>query len=253
MSQRKGPALNFPLFTEKWWHEPYPFISPTRPELSAAGKNVVVTGGGTGIGKAIAAAFVQAGAASVSILGRREAVLASAVQQLRTGGSTRLLTAAVNLTDLTATTRALQELTAQTGPVDVLVSNAGTCPAPKPLAEHSAEELLKTFESNCVATFHALRAFSGVAAEGAVVVHVSSVAAHMAPFNPGGEMLSYCVAKAASLRIVGQFAVENPGVHVVSIHPGFIWSEMTESIFTREACPDGSKPVPPFGSAERLR
>ena len=41
-------------FTKKWHSEPYPYISPTRPELSARGKNVIVTGGGTGIGNAIA-------------------------------------------------------------------------------------------------------------------------------------------------------------------------------------------------------
>ncbi|KAF7587629.1 hypothetical protein BBP40_006913 [Aspergillus hancockii] len=58
-------------FTKTWHTKPYPFISPSQPQLSATGKNVVVTRGGTGIGNAIAVAFAQAGAKSVSIIGRR--------------------------------------------------------------------------------------------------------------------------------------------------------------------------------------
>ena len=40
----------FTSFTKTWHNKPYASISPSRPELSAKGKNVVVTGGGTGIG-----------------------------------------------------------------------------------------------------------------------------------------------------------------------------------------------------------
>ncbi|KAI1044134.1 hypothetical protein LB505_010555 [Fusarium chuoi] len=62
---------NFVSFTKTWHNKPYPSIDPTRPELSAAGKFVAITGGGTGIGRSIAIAFAQAGASTVAILGRR--------------------------------------------------------------------------------------------------------------------------------------------------------------------------------------
>src|SRR5436305_6345821 len=74
--------LKFTSFTKTWHNKPYASISPSRPELSAKGKNVVVTGGGTGIGKAIAIAFARAGAASVSIRGRRIDRLKSAVKDI---------------------------------------------------------------------------------------------------------------------------------------------------------------------------
>ena len=76
-------APSFVSFTNTWHNTGYEAISPFRPELSMKGKTVVVTGAGTGIGKAVARAFVQAGAASVAILGRREDRLKSAISDIR--------------------------------------------------------------------------------------------------------------------------------------------------------------------------
>lgn len=61
----------FVSFTKTWHKKPYVAIDPIRPELKASGKFVVVAGGGTGIGKAIAISFAQAGAKTIAILGRR--------------------------------------------------------------------------------------------------------------------------------------------------------------------------------------
>src|SRR6201996_5652360 len=63
---------SFTSFTKTYHSEPYASISPSRPELSAAGKNIIITGGGTGIGKSIATSFARAGASTIAILGRRE-------------------------------------------------------------------------------------------------------------------------------------------------------------------------------------
>jgi NAD(P)-dependent dehydrogenase (short-subunit alcohol dehydrogenase family) len=62
----------FPSPTLTWHTNTYQSISPTRPELSAKGKTVVVTGGGTGIGAETARYFAEAGASRIALLGRRE-------------------------------------------------------------------------------------------------------------------------------------------------------------------------------------
>ena len=62
----------FPTPTSKWHTTSYPSIAPSRPELSAKGKSVVITGGGTGIGAETARSFAEAGASRIALLGRRE-------------------------------------------------------------------------------------------------------------------------------------------------------------------------------------
>lgn len=69
-------------FTKTIHKTTYPTIDPARPELSQAGRTVVITGGSAGIGFAIAQGFAQAGARHIIILGRRQNVLDEAVSQL---------------------------------------------------------------------------------------------------------------------------------------------------------------------------
>jgi FlaA1/EpsC-like NDP-sugar epimerase len=61
----------------------YPAISPSRPELSQAGKVVLITGAGTGVGFNIAKSFVQASADTVIIIGRRLEKLETAASTLK--------------------------------------------------------------------------------------------------------------------------------------------------------------------------
>lgn len=63
-------------------HESYPAISPARPELSQAGRTVLVVGGSTGIGYSIGESFAAAGAARVILTGRRPEALNEAVSKI---------------------------------------------------------------------------------------------------------------------------------------------------------------------------
>jgi NAD(P)-dependent dehydrogenase (short-subunit alcohol dehydrogenase family) len=218
----------FTSFTETWHNKPYASISPSRPELSAKGKNVVVTGGGTGIGKAIAIAFAQAGAASVSILGRRIDRLKSAVEEITAAavnGDTSVLFQTADLTKREEVDTALQSFVGKVGKISILVANAGAHPELGPLATMHAASFMKGFEINVLTCLNAVQAFIPVAASNAMVFSISSGIGHIAPM-PG--MSSYAASKSAGIKMIDYFAAENPDLHFVHIQPGVVSTEINE-------------------------
>ncbi|KAJ9137055.1 Reductase [Pleurostoma richardsiae] len=214
-------------FTKAWHNKPYPLISPSRPELSAAGKNVIVTGGGTGIGKAIALAFAEAGARSVTIIGRRLDRLqtaAAAISHAKGAGSgIEILYEVADLTKREQVHAALKKITDRIGKIDVLISNAGALPQPAPLRGYDAEKLMEGFGVNVLGSFNAIDAFIPLAGPEPVLVSVTAALVHTQPM-PG--MGAYTAAKTAQMKMVDYFAAENPQLHVVQMHPGMVLTEL---------------------------
>lgn len=133
--------------------EPYAAISPSRPELNQAGKVVLVTGGGTGVGFNIAKAFIRASADTVIIIGRRADVLEKAASDLRqeamsVGTSTKIINRPVDVLDSTQTNEFWEYLAAQGVTVDVFVANVGKSSVPKSLIELGAARVWEDFEIN---------------------------------------------------------------------------------------------------------
>ena len=127
----KASASTAGTLTSTIHRTPYPAISPLRQELKKAGSTVLVTGGATGIGYAIAQAFSEASAARVIIAGRRESVVQDAVAKLtaiakQNGSSTQFIGRQTDVADLESTARLWTDLEAEGISVDVLVLNAAS-------------------------------------------------------------------------------------------------------------------------------
>jgi NAD(P)-dependent dehydrogenase (short-subunit alcohol dehydrogenase family) len=212
-------------FTKIYHDKPYDTISPLRPELSSKGKNVIVTGGGTGIGKAIAIAFAQSKAASVSIVGRREDRLISASKEISGAatGHTRVLYRVTDLTDSSSTEASFKSIAAEVGKIHVLISNAGVLGEIGYVAKVNVDNLMRAFDLNVRSAFNAVQAFVPVAGNEPVIVSISTAAIHIAPIS---QAIAYTASKLANYKAFEYLAAENPELHIVQIQPGVVATEI---------------------------
>jgi NAD(P)-dependent dehydrogenase (short-subunit alcohol dehydrogenase family) len=213
----------------------YPAINPSLPALSSAGKNIVITGGGSGIGSEIAKAFAQSGASSIALVGRTEDSLLRTKQEIEAeyGSTTKVGTYVADITNATALDLSLKSHAASHGGhLHVLVANAGFLPTNATLLDSSPEDWYNGFEINVKGTFNLLRAFIPHATEDAVVLNTSSAVVHL-PWVPG--LSGYSASKLAAAKVYEYLHHEHPGLFVLNVHPGTINTPMLEKALGAKA------------------
>lgn len=255
----------FPSFTKTWHSSPYDSISPLvrRSALSTAGRSVLVTGGGTGIGAAIARAFAAAGSTNIALVSRNAKALdrTAAAITAEFPNAKVLAVGGVDLVDPAATDAAFQRVVAEFGgPVDVLVSNSGYMNTPGPLQHTDLPDWWRGFEVNVLGAANAARSWlnyaapgvagqpeNGGRATGGAILNISSGIAHMPAMASG--VSAYAASKAAGVKLFEYIAVENPAVHVVHVQPGVVDSDLNRKstvpgVDHRE-CSLHTSPAPP--------
>jgi NAD(P)-dependent dehydrogenase (short-subunit alcohol dehydrogenase family) len=221
-----APSATFewPHYTKTIHRSVYPGIDPKNPANSAAGKVVVITGGGSGVGKGISQAFVEAGAKAVVILGRRENILQDTKAELEKLGSTKILTFKADVVDEAALNAAFEATEKEVGKVDIVVGNAGYLPAASPAATTDVSDWWKAFEVNIKGALLLFRAWvPHKSSKSPTFISLNTGAAHGATFP---TFSAYASSKMGQAHLITYLQAENPDVRVVSYHPGVIESEM---------------------------
>jgi NAD(P)-dependent dehydrogenase (short-subunit alcohol dehydrogenase family) len=220
--------------TKTYHTSTYPSINPSLPYLSSAGKNIVVTGGGSGIGSEIAKAFAQSGASSIALLGRTENSLLKTKQEIETEyTTTKVSTYVADITNPTALAQSLRShAQSHGGKLHVLVANAGFLPSNGSILDSDPEDWYNGFEINVKGTFNLLRAFLPHAAEDAVVLSTSTAVAQI-PYWPA--MSSYAASKLAAAKVYEYLHYEHPGLFVLSVHPGTVKTSMSDKALGEKA------------------
>jgi len=202
-------------FTKTHHRAPYDAIAPRNPALSAAGKTIVVTGGGGGIGRAISAVFVEAGAAAIMLIGRNESSLKQAQAALSGIQSTRISCSSADITDPVAIEQAFSTAIKLYGKIDVLDNNAGYLDEHKALTESDLNNYWHCFEINVKGPVVTTRGFLKVAQLGAIIINIFSSSAAI-PFVP--TISEYSGSKLAVSKIMDCVHHENPDLRVFNIY-----------------------------------
>jgi NAD(P)-dependent dehydrogenase (short-subunit alcohol dehydrogenase family) len=219
--------------TKKFHKATYPSLDPARPELSAKGRTIVITGGGTGIGAETAKYFAKAGASLIALLGRREQPLLDTKAALVASfPSTKVLAIPTDITKNEQVISAFQ----QVGTIDVLVSNAAVLGNKGSIASLGPDKLLEGIFANLRINVNIATAFFPHAPKsGGVIIEVNSAAAHL---DIAVDFTTYNVAKMATARFYQCLQFEHPELCVFSIQPGAVATDMSREAGYKPASAD---------------
>jgi NAD(P)-dependent dehydrogenase (short-subunit alcohol dehydrogenase family) len=188
------------------------------------GRKAIITGGDSGIGRAVALAFAREGAdVLISFLeaeqdDARETVRAveeSGRKAIAVAGDVREESHCRGLVE-----RAVQEL----GGLDLVVNNAAYQMARESIADITAEELDRTFRTNLFAMFFTCKAALERMKPGSCIINTASVQA----YRPDPMLLDYAATKAAIVNFTTALAQEaiEKGIRVNAVAPGPVWTPL---------------------------
>lgn len=189
---------------------------------SLEGQTALVTGGGSGIGLAIAKCLAASGAQLI-IAGRRRDVLEAAAEDIGAGTRIHVL----DLADVDGMAEAAEEILTAHGQIDILVNNAGNT-LKKPFVDSSMADFDGVFDVHVRGALELTRAVvrqqTASGGQGGSVIFTSSMTAYIGQPN----VLGYTVSKTAISGVIRGLAAElsGQGVRVNGVAPGWIDTDL---------------------------
>lgn len=203
---------------------------PTPAEIfDLTGRTALVTGASSGLGARFARTLAAAGATVWAAARRKERLEELAAQEPRIRPIAGDVSAEADRAAM------IERIVADTGPLDVLVNNAGVGSGARPLDEES-HAFAQVLHTNLVGPFH-LAQLAARAADGRdlSIVNVSSIVGVVSTAPRGGA--SYAAGKAGLIGLTRQLAGHwgTRGVRANALAPGWFRTEMNDAMFTDEA------------------
>ena len=211
---------------------PRPDYTPKYPGVGKLKDKVaVITGGDSGIGRAVAVAMAREGAL-VSILYLEEHDDAKETQRLVEQEGSQALLFAGDVGDEMFCWESVERTFEEFGRIDILVNNAAEQHETKDPADLNTQQLERTFRTNVFSQFHMTRACLQYMQAGASIINTTSITA----YQGHKTLIDYASTKGAIVaftRSLSEALVEK-GIRVNGVAPGPIWTPLIPSSFDAE-------------------
>jgi NAD(P)-dependent dehydrogenase (short-subunit alcohol dehydrogenase family) len=186
------------------------------------GKKAIITGGDSGIGRAVALAFAREGAdVLISYLSEEEPDALETARVVEEAGK-RAIKAPGDVSEESQCQAVVQRAVEEFGHIDVLVNNAAHQMTVSGIADVDSELLDRTFRTNIYAMFWLVKAALPHMAEGASIINVASIQA----YQPSPALLPYSATKGAIVTFTKGLAQEvvQYGLRANTVAPGPVWT-----------------------------
>lgn len=197
-----------------------------------SGKIAVVTGGGRGIGRAIAETFATHGADLV-VCGRSSEPLEKAVQEIHSRGG-RAAWYKVDVSDEVDVIKLRDAVVRDFGRIDILVNNAGIDPHYAPMERTGSDEWRRILDVNLSGVFYCCRHLGEamLAGQQGSIINISSIAGHVGL----KRQVPYCASKGGVEQLTRALALDwaEHGVRVNTIAYAFIATDLTAGVLEHE-------------------
>lgn len=204
-------------------------------------KVALITGGDSGIGRAVAIAFAKEGA-DIAIVYLNEHKDAEETQKRVEQLGRNCVAIAGDIGDEPFCRQAVEQTVAKLGKLDILVNNAAEQHPQESIEKISAEQLERTFRTNIFSMFYLTKAALPYLKEGSAIVNSTSVTAYKG--NP--QLLDYSTTKGAIVaftRSLSQALVKQK-IRVNGVAPGPIWTPLIPSTFPEDKVESFGAQVP---------
>ncbi len=222
--------------------EPKPVFDQKQPPKGRLqGKVAVITGGDSGIGRAVAVAFAREGAdVAISFYDEKEDAAITAKEVERYGR--QCLTIAGDIRQEKHCQDIIKKVIKQFKTLDIVVNNAAVQYPQQGLEDITAEQLHKTFETNIYPHFYLTRAALPHLKKGSCIICTTSVTA----YRGSSHLIDYSATKGAIVSFVRSLSASltEKGIRVNGVAPGPIWTPLIPATFKPEEVSKFGSDVP---------